>query len=199
MHLLNVIYQMIVAPINVICQIIFESLNVICRIKFCTNHKSFLGISPLHWFAVCHVTITLSANYFIYNSHIWTSFTGRNKGTSGIIWKACRFNQTKIVSTSRHSSLVVWRSTNAGKLKVWKLKKETIQGFYCNRWKIVARPGLEPRAFRWQCEHSTTELRSHPVISPTILHLKPTPVTLITIEKTNIDLYSSITILCSSV
>ena len=28
---------------------------------------------------------------------------------------------------------------------------------------------LEPRAFRWLCEHSTTELPSHPVISPTIL------------------------------
>ena len=52
-------------------------------------------------------------------------------------------------------------------------------GAICNRWKIVARPGLEPRAFCWPCEHSTTELPSHPVISTTILHLKPTPVTLI--------------------
>ena len=49
----------------------------------------------------------------------------------------------------------------------------------CTRWKYVARPWLEPRAFRWPCEHSTTELPSYPVISPTILHLKPTPVTYI--------------------
>ena len=40
----------------------------------------------------------------------------------------------------------------------------------------MARPGLEPRAC--PCEHSTTELPSHPVISPTILHLKSTPVTI---------------------
>ena len=41
----------------------------------------------------------------------------------------------------------------------------------------MARPGLEPRAFRWPCEHSTTELPSHPAISPTTFHLNPTPVT----------------------
>ena len=44
----------------------------------------------------------------------------------------------------------------------------------CNKWTIVARPGLEHRAFCWPCEHSTTELPSHPVISPTTVHLKPT-------------------------
>ena len=43
----------------------------------------------------------------------------------------------------------------------------------CNRWNIVARPGLEPRAFRWPCEYTTTELPSHPVISPTSFHLNP--------------------------
>ena len=50
----------------------------------------------------------------------------------------------------------------------------TNQWFTCNRWKIVARPGLEPRVFRWPCEHSTTELLSRPVISPTTFHLNPT-------------------------
>ena len=35
------------------------------------------------------------------------------------------------------------------------------------------------RAFHWQCEHSTTELPSHPVISQTSFHLKSTPVTVI--------------------
>ena len=49
--------------------------------------------------------------------------------------------------------------------------------YVCNRWTIVTRPGLETRAFRWPCEHSTTELPSHPVISPTTFHIKPTPVT----------------------
>ena len=34
------------------------------------------------------------------------------------------------------------------------------------------------------CEHSTTELPSHLVISPTILHLKPTPVTLFSLFNT---------------
>ena len=33
---------------------------------------------------------------------------------------------------------------------------------------------LDPRAFRWPCEHSTTELPSHPVISATTFHLNPT-------------------------
>ena len=50
-------------------------------------------------------------------------------------------------------------------------------GAICNRWKIGAQPELEPRAFRWPCEHSITELPSHAVISPTTFHLKPTPVT----------------------
>ena len=36
---------------------------------------------------------------------------------------------------------------------------------------------LEPRAFCWPCKHSTTELPSHPVISPTTFHLNPTLVT----------------------
>ena len=43
-------------------------------------------------------------------------------------------------------------------------------GAICNRWKVW----LEPRAFRWPCEHSTTELPSHPVISATTFHLNPT-------------------------
>ena len=38
----------------------------------------------------------------------------------------------------------------------------------------MTRPGHEDRAFRWSCEHSTTELLSHPVISPTTFHLTPT-------------------------
>jgi len=46
-------------------------------------------------------------------------------------------------------------------------------GAICSRWQNVARP----RAFRWPCGHVTTELPSHPVISLTTLHLKPTPVT----------------------
>ena len=56
-------------------------------------------------------------------------------------------------------------------------------GAICNRWKIEARPGLEPRGFRWRCKRSTTELPNHPVISPTILHLKPTPVTYVWLYK----------------
>lgn len=42
---------------------------------------------------------------------------------------------------------------------------------------VVARPGLEPRASHILCEHSTTELPSQPVTSPTTLHHKPNPVT----------------------
>ena len=34
--------------------------------------------------------------------------------------------------------------------------------------------GLKPRVFYWPCEHSTTELPSHPVISPTTFYLNPT-------------------------
>ena len=34
--------------------------------------------------------------------------------------------------------------------------------------------GSKPRAFHWPCEHSTTDLPSHPVISPTTFHLNPT-------------------------
>ena len=52
-----------------------------------------------------------------------------------------------------------------------------IEEWMCNRWTIVAWPGLEPRVFCWPCEHSTFELPSHPVISPTTVHLQPTPVT----------------------
>ena len=40
--------------------------------------------------------------------------------------------------------------------------------------------GHAAEPFRWPCEHSTTDLwspMSHPVISPTTVHLKPTPVT----------------------
>ena len=44
----------------------------------------------------------------------------------------------------------------------------------CDRWKVIAQPGHEPRAFSLLCEHSTTELLSHPVISPTTFHLTPT-------------------------
>ena len=44
----------------------------------------------------------------------------------------------------------------------------------CNRWKVVARLGLEPRVFCGLCEHSTTELPSHLVISPTTFHLNTT-------------------------
>ena len=47
------------------------------------------------------------------------------------------------------------------------------------RWKIVAQWRLKPRAFRWPYKYSTTELPSHPVISPTTFHLKPTLVTII--------------------
>ena len=47
-------------------------------------------------------------------------------------------------------------------------------GAICNRWKSVARPGLEPRAFRRPCEHATTELPSHPMISSTTFYLNPT-------------------------
>ena len=36
------------------------------------------------------------------------------------------------------------------------------------RKKIVARPGLEPRAIRLPCEHSATELASHLVV---LLHI----------------------------
>ena len=38
----------------------------------------------------------------------------------------------------------------------------------------MAQQGLEPRVFRWPCKHSTTELPSHPVISPTTFRLNPT-------------------------
>ena len=53
---------------------------------------------------------------------------------------------------------------------------------FCNRWKIVTRPGSNPGPLYSGffmlgaiCnEHSTTELPSHPVISPTTFHLNPT-------------------------
>ena len=44
---------------------------------------------------------------------------------------------------------------------------------YCNRWTVVARPGLEPMTFRWPCEHYHWATEP-PVISPTPFHLNPT-------------------------
>ena len=79
----------------------------------------------------------------------------------------------------RISYILLWRT--------YRLNHLSAVGFYVeaisNRWKIVARPGLEPRVFHWPCEHSTTELPSQTVISPTILHLTATPVTYFLLEK----------------
>ena len=47
---------------------------------------------------------------------------------------------------------------------------------FCNRWKIVARPGLEPRAFRWPCKHYHWATEP-PVISSPTFHLNSTLVT----------------------
>ena len=47
-------------------------------------------------------------------------------------------------------------------------------GAIYNRWKVVAWLGPEPRAFRWLCKQSTSELPSNPVITPTTFHLNPT-------------------------
>ena len=47
----------------------------------------------------------------------------------------------------------------------------------CNRWKIVARPGLEPRAFRWPCKHyqwacePPGHLTNNFHLNPTRLHM----------------------------
>ena len=59
-------------------------------------------------------------------------------------------------------------------------------GPVCNRWKSGAGPGLEPRVFRWACDDSTTELPSHPVISPTTFHLNPTLLPLHLLEEIKI-------------
>ena len=54
----------------------------------------------------------------------------------------------------------------------------------------MARRRLEPKAFRWQCEYSTTELPSHPVISPTTFRHNPSRLHFITvIDRVNIFIF----------
>ena len=72
--------------------------------------------------------------------------------------------------------------------RTYRLNHLTTVGYLC--WepfvtgeKTVARPGLKSRTFRWPCEHSTTELPSHPAISPTNFPLNRTPISLLSIHS----------------